>query len=105
MRPTEQNLSYRAKDQRGHAAICEMPEPTSEALDDEGVFGRIDRGDREAVAALQDAHVGKFGITANFRQRHQPRLLQQPYVDVEPARRLRRRLGVEVLVLGVDRKS
>src|SRR4029434_3934924 len=71
-------------------------------LRDERPFGRIDRRDREPVAALQYAHPCELRMSAQLGQPDEPRLLDELHIDVDPARRIPRRLGIVVRILLVE---
>jgi hypothetical protein len=65
-------------------------------------LGRIDRGDRQPVAALQDAHAGKLRVRAQFGKRDESRLRDQRHVDVDPAWRFARGLRIVVGTLAIE---
>ena len=75
-------------------SLCEL-------LDD-FPFGRRDRRDREPVAPPQRHHVRERRVLAQLGERHETRLLHELHVDVQPARRVPRRLGVVVGALAIE---
>src|SRR5690242_9343736 len=58
-------------------------------------FRRIDRHDRKPVPSLQYAHALELRMQAKLGERHQPRLLDELYVDVDPAGRIADRFRIE----------
>ena len=63
---------------------------------------RVHRRDGQAAALLQDTHAGQFGISPQFLDANQARLLDEPHVHIEPARILRRRLRIEIFTAGIE---
>ena len=63
---------------------------------------RRHRRDRQPAAALQQHHVLQRRVVTQFGQRDERRLLAQPDIDIHPARRGSRRLGVEIRALAIE---
>src|SRR5258708_31591559 len=62
----------------------------------------IQRRDRQAVATLEDAQRREFRMRAQFRKSEDTGFPDQGYVDVEPARVVSGRFGIEVLALAIE---
>src|SRR5450755_3761280 len=71
-------------------------------LGDECPLARIDRGDRQAVAARENAHARELRTRAQLIERDEPCFLDESHLDVHPAGRIARCLRVEVRTLLVE---
>src|SRR5450755_3360552 len=71
-------------------------------LGDESPLARIDRGDRQPVAAREDAHARELRPRSQLIERDEPCFLDEGDLDIHPAGRIACRLRVEVGTLLVE---